>query len=131
MPSELILKEIVRLSAEIDEAASLRDWTTVCRRAEDVLLLDPEDPDARLFLALARRRLSEAPARDQASDGRDRLEAVKQQYPHAYESWTAEEEQQLRELHYAGESVESISAALRRAPGGVRSRLIRLGLLPA
>jgi hypothetical protein len=129
MASELIGKEIARLCVEIDEAAARRDWEAVRRRAEDVLLLDAEHLDARLLFALADRRLSEAVARDEVGNGRERLEAVKAQFPNAYAPWSAEEEQQLSLMYQAGDDVDSISRALRRAPGGVRSRLIRLGLL--
>ena len=57
------------------------------------------------------------------------LEEKRSLHPRAYAPWTPEEEQRLIEMHTAGASVDRISAAIQRQPGGVRSRLRKLGLL--
>jgi hypothetical protein len=52
------------------------------------------------------------------------LEENRSQHPRAYAPpWTAEEERRLAEMHGNGHSIESISTAIQRQPGGVRSRL--------
>ena len=57
-----------------------------------------------------------------------RLEAVQEQYPRAYAPWTSDEEEQLRQLVAAGQSVNEISARLQRQPSAIRSRLQKLRL---
>lgn len=51
------------------------------------------------------------------------------QHPRAYAPWTPEEERRLAAMYRDGHSVESISTAIQRQPGGVHSRLRKLGLL--
>jgi len=46
----------------------------------------------------------------------------------AYKPWTKEEEKKLTQLFKKGESVTSIATALGRKPGGIYSRLAKLGL---
>ncbi len=47
----------------------------------------------------------------------------------AYKKWTAEEDAALSARYKQGESVKAIAAALGRQHGGVRSRLVKLGLV--
>ncbi len=55
------------------------------------------------------------------------VDEVRQEYPKAYEPWTAEEEQELARLHRTGWGISEIATHLGRQPGGIRSRLTRLG----
>ena len=55
------------------------------------------------------------------------FEQVRKRHPHAYERWTAAEEEQLRTLIQQGETVARIAGALGRQRGAIRSRIIRLG----
>ena len=57
------------------------------------------------------------------------LEERRTRHPRAYAPWTAEEERCLADMHAGGQSIESISKGIQRQPGGVRSRLRKLGLL--
>ena len=50
-------------------------------------------------------------------------------HPRAYERWSPEEEAQLRQLHEQGLEPKEMAAELGRQLGGVRSRLIKLGLI--
>ncbi len=47
----------------------------------------------------------------------------------SYKKWTAEEEADVSARFKRGESVKTIAAALGRQDGGVRSRLVKLGLI--
>ncbi len=47
----------------------------------------------------------------------------------AYKKWTAEEDADASARYNRGESVKGIAAALGRQEGGVRSRLVKLGLI--
>jgi hypothetical protein len=51
--------------------------------------------------------------------------------PRLGERWTAEEDDELREEHAAGRSLPAMAAAHQRNLGGIRSRLVKLGLLEA
>jgi len=62
-----------------------------------------------------------------ARSGADRLDALRQELPRAYQPWTEDDEQRLLESWDAGEPVTRIAEALERTRGAVRSRLIRLG----
>ncbi len=62
------------------------------------------------------------------SNYQDRLNAVKQKHPNAYESWTSEQENLLRKMHKGGAPIHAIASALKRQPGAVSSRIRKLGL---
>jgi hypothetical protein len=53
MLSERVLRRIESLLDEADQAVANADWSTVCQKAQTVLDLDPENGDARTFLAAA------------------------------------------------------------------------------
>ena len=52
-----------------------------------------------------------------------------EQYPRAYERWTASEDEQLEQLYRSGHDSKQISGVLQRQPSAVASRLRKLGLL--
>src|SRR6266545_2024033 len=60
MPSERVQRQIDRLLDEAEQALVARDWDKVRDLAADSLRLDPENEDARTFLAAANRDRSEA-----------------------------------------------------------------------
>jgi ATP-dependent DNA helicase PIF1 len=47
----------------------------------------------------------------------------------AYKKWTAEEDADISARHKRGEAVKAMAAALGRQEGGVRARLVKLGLI--
>jgi ATP-dependent DNA helicase PIF1 len=47
----------------------------------------------------------------------------------AYKKWTTEEETEVSVRYKRGESVKAIAAALGRQDGGIRARLVKLGLI--
>jgi hypothetical protein len=57
------------------------------------------------------------------------VEEIRQSHPHAYEKWTAEDDERLRRLFREGKNVNELAAALQRQPGAIRSRLGKLNLL--
>ena len=58
MPSERFLRGIDRIIDQIEDDADRRDWAAVRQGALDLLVFDPENPDAKNFLAAALRELS-------------------------------------------------------------------------
>ncbi|PZF79318.1 hypothetical protein [Jiangella anatolica] len=57
-----------------------------------------------------------------------KLTKIRRDHPKAYARWTAEEEEVLARLHGEGRSISDIARTMQRQPGGIRSRLERLGL---
>ncbi len=57
------------------------------------------------------------------------LDTIRKKHKNAYKSWSEEEDEQLTELHTAGNDIDEISAVLGRQKGGIRSRLVKLGLV--
>jgi tetratricopeptide (TPR) repeat protein len=55
--SDRLQRQIERLLNEADEAITQRDWSTVRDRAQDALAIDPENAEAKSFLAAANRAL--------------------------------------------------------------------------
>ena len=47
----------------------------------------------------------------------------------AYKKWTAEEDEDISARHKRGETVKAMGAAVGRQEGGVRARLVKLGLI--
>ena len=58
------------------------------------------------------------------------LDQVREDHRRAYEPWSQEEEAKLRNLFETGQSIMEIAALLERQPSAIRSRLIRIGLIP-
>ena len=56
------------------------------------------------------------------------VEAIRRSYARAYEKWTEDEDERLREAFAAGASEAELADLLRRQPGAIRSRLTKLGL---
>jgi hypothetical protein len=57
------------------------------------------------------------------------IREIRQEHPRAYESWTEAEEEQLKQLYKESMSISDIAKKLQRKPGGISSRLKKLGLL--
>jgi len=57
-----------------------------------------------------------------------RLEEIRKQYPHAYTPWTEDQEEKLQELFKKDKTIGEIAKEMERHPGGIRSRLKKLGL---
>lgn len=55
--------------------------------------------------------------------------AVRVAHPQAYRSWTKEEEAQLKKMFERGKQIKEMQEKLGRQPGGIRSRLKKLGLV--
>ncbi len=57
------------------------------------------------------------------------VEKIRETHPSAYKKWTADEEAMLENLFNGGMSITEIAGMLGRMPGGIRSRLLKLGLI--
>lgn len=76
------------------------------------------------------------PAKSRTAESRDKqgesstLEALRANHPQAYRAWTADEEAQLKKMFDRGKQMKEMTEKLGRQPGGIRSRLKKLGLIP-
>ena len=57
MISERLQRRIYRILEQLEDAADRRDWPAVRQGALDLLVFDPENEDAKNFLAAAQRAL--------------------------------------------------------------------------
>ena len=57
MVSERFQRRIYRILEQLEDAADLRDWPAVRQGALDLLVFDPENEDAKKFVADAERAL--------------------------------------------------------------------------
>ena len=57
------------------------------------------------------------------------MQKTKRKHPRAYEKWTEDEEQELRNLIAEGHTVAQIAGRLQRNRGGIRARIVQLGLV--
>jgi|TARA_B110000196_G_C20961090_1_gene574012 hypothetical protein len=57
MASERFKRRIDRILDQIEDAADRRDWAAVRQGALDLLIFDPENEDAKIFIAAAQRAL--------------------------------------------------------------------------
>ena len=61
-----------------------------------------------------------------SSPSDERLQAIRQEHPRAYEKWTPEEDEELLSLHAAATPLSGLVAHFQRQPSAVRSRLAKL-----
>ena len=66
---------------------------------------------------------------DKKSSWEERMAQIREQYPNAGAKWTDSEEAALKRYFAEGASIADIAKHLQRNPGGIRSRLNKLGLL--
>jgi two-component SAPR family response regulator len=57
------------------------------------------------------------------------VQEIRKTYSHAYETWTKEEDERLRQAYTKGVTINNLANDFQRNPGGIRSRLKKLGLL--
>jgi len=58
----------------------------------------------------------------------DRYAEIRKKYPHAYMPWKEDEDKWLKRLVSGGSDIDSMSKALGRQPGSIRTRIEKLGL---
>jgi ATP-dependent exoDNAse (exonuclease V) alpha subunit len=56
----------------------------------------------------------------------EKLAAMRQKYPKAYQPWAAEDDARLQDLFIAGRDLPFLTEALERQPGSIRARLKKL-----
>ncbi len=56
------------------------------------------------------------------------VDEIRAEHPAAYAKWDEQQDERLRQLHHAGNSVNEIAEAMQRQPGGIRSRMAKLNL---
>jgi ATP-dependent DNA helicase RecQ len=61
-----------------------------------------------------------------SSPSDERLQAIREEYPRAYEKWTPDEDEELLSLHAAGTPLSRLVTHFQRQPSAVRSRLAKL-----
>lgn len=61
--------------------------------------------------------------------GGNGFDEIREKHPQAYRSWTSDEEARLKKMFERGKQMKEMSEKLGRKPGGIRSRLQKLGLV--
>ena len=64
----------------------------------------------------------------QGGEGRSRIEQMRSQYSRAYERWTTDEDDSLRQAFSGGKNIQELAEQLGRQPSAILSRLAKLGL---
>ncbi len=57
------------------------------------------------------------------------IEKAREKYPNAYKPWPKQEERQLKEMFESGKTPEELAVEFGRGAGGIKSRLVKLGLI--
>lgn len=77
------------------------------------------------------------PARNRRERSREKdegktydLGVIRESHPNAYEPWTSEEDERLKEMQQTGQSVSELATEFGRQQGAIRSRLRKLGIAP-
>ena len=63
------------------------------------------------------------------SNYHERMAKIKENYPNAYEPWTSEADNKLKILYSEGKQTKELCDIFGRQPGGIRSRLKKIGLV--
>lgn len=58
------------------------------------------------------------------------VEEIREHYPRAYAKWTEYDDNILRDDYLRGQTIDELARDFQRKPGAIRSRLLRLGLMP-
>jgi hypothetical protein len=58
------------------------------------------------------------------------VDDIRREHPHAYEKWDAAQDEHLRRLFREGKTAVQIAQILKRQPGAIRSRLVKLNVIP-
>lgn len=58
------------------------------------------------------------------------LDEIRRKYPRAYERWTSDEDQRLRQKFNEGSPIADLAKIFQRRKSAIRSRLGKLGALP-
>ena len=68
--------------------------------------------------------------RERKSRATGALAKIRESHPNAFAKWSNEEEEKLKEKFLGGyENIEFLAEEFGRKPGGIRSRLVKLGLI--
>jgi hypothetical protein len=113
----------VKVDVPVPEVTVSEGARVLVVSAEGEVLLDvPADQVADVGVVVQGRPSAEAGASE-------RLAELKERNPNHGRAWTAAEEQELARLFHDGVSVPELVERLGRSRGGIRSALVRLGLV--
>lgn len=62
-------------------------------------------------------------------EGKSKIDQIREKYPRAYVKWTEQDDALLEDLLRQGEFLSKIAKALQRGRPGIRSRIVKLGLV--
>ncbi len=74
-------------------------------------------------------RVYEKPPKRIVSQKSYSIKDIQKVHPRAYEPWTQAEDERLRQCYKHGMAINDLAREFQRKPGGIRSRLKKLGLL--
>lgn len=74
-------------------------------------------------------RAFEAQLQHDAARSRHPYARLRETHPNAGKAWTAKDDEELRRLFTAGNTIDDLAPLFARTKNGVRQRLVRLGLI--
>ncbi len=97
---------------------------------EDFLRKIGGDAEKKLKTPQEKRSKKEKERKEKAGEGKTfSVEALREKHPQAYKKWEREEEERLVEEFGRGKNMGELAVLFGRKVGGIRSRLMKLGLL--
>jgi len=78
----------------------------------------------------ARQRRTRSRGKEEGKGPAYDLEEIRKSHPKAYEPWTSEEDESLKEMQREGRSVSELASIFGRQPSAIRSRLRKIGFDP-
>ena len=112
--------ELYAIDNDIDEATLQRNRTYLSRIEDGIRYCYRSHGDV----------VNDSISRPPTASNQSFMDKIRLTHQRAYTPWTDEDEEELKRLHNAGMSIEAMAARLGRQPGGITSRLNRLGLAP-
>ncbi len=119
----LIVDQIIRQAVQYCWMALLKEEYSSERVEQEILrlvqrVLDDMKEDAVAFGLSSKQTPYE-----------ERLAKIRAKYPKAYEKWTEDEDNLLRQKFKEGANSQELSEFFERQPSAIRSRLVKLGLV--
>lgn len=103
------------LARQLDGDLQSRSTDTKAKHAKtiEVWFADEEE----------RKKRPKKPEKKAASSWAERLEKMREDYPHAYKSWSESEDDKLKKEFKAGKGIKELTKLHGRHPGSIRARL--------
>lgn len=105
------------------------EWECGADLSADTILARWKPDSSNERLVIPDKRKIKSPTKPESTDAKSySVEVIREDYNQAYTPWSEEADEYLRQRFSEGASVEDMSNEFGRQPGGIDSRLRKLGL---